>query len=66
MTTDPKPESGAASEIEPSRRKLFKRLAALAAAGYTAPKAVLISDAWACHTGDTSADNVPPPGKSVC
>ncbi len=31
-----------------SRRKLIKRLALLAAAGYAAPTAVLISEPWAC------------------
>ena len=32
-----------------SRRNLFKRIVLLSAAGYVAPKAILISDAWACH-----------------
>ena len=34
---------------EPSRRNLFKRLALVAAVGYLAPKAVMISEPWACH-----------------
>ncbi len=34
-----------------SRRKLFKSLALVAATGYLAPKAILISEAWACHKG---------------
>ena len=33
---------------EDSRRKLIKRLALVAAAGYLAPKAVMISEPWAC------------------
>ena len=31
-----------------SRRKLIKRLALVAATGYLAPKAVMISEPWAC------------------
>ncbi len=32
-----------------SRRKLIKRLALIAATGYLAPKAVMISEPWACN-----------------
>ena len=32
-----------------ARRKLFKGIALVAATGYLAPKAILISEAWACH-----------------
>ena len=36
-----------------ARRKLFKGIALVAATGYLAPKAILISEAWACHKGLT-------------
>ncbi len=44
-----------------SRRKLIKRLAFLAAAGYTAPKAIMISESWACDKANMPA----PHGKNV-
>ena len=40
---------------EQSRRKLFKRLALVAAAGYLAPKAVMISEPWACDRASKPA-----------
>ena len=46
------------------RRKLIKYLTLAAAAGYVAPKAVLISDAWACH-GPNNIPDMPNDG-SVC
>ena len=47
-----------------SRRRLIKHLILVAAAGYVAPKAVLISDAWACHGKNTSPDM--PGDLSIC
>ena len=38
-----------------SRRKLVKRLALVAAAGYLAPKAVMISEPWACDKANMPA-----------
>ena len=35
-----------------SRRTLVKRLALLAATGYLAPKAVMISKPWACNNAN--------------
>ncbi len=45
-----KTEITSANEATPedSRRRLIKRLALVAAAGYLAPKAVMISEPWAC------------------
>lgn len=48
------------------RRKLFKRLVLLAAAGYIAPKAIMISEAWACHKVDGGGTGVPHGNVSVC
>lgn len=59
-------EQATKSRVDPrpghTRRKLIKRLALLAAAGYAAPKAVMIAEPWACdrpgktapHGGSTS------------
>ena len=47
-----------------SRRKLVKRLALIAATGYLAPKAVMISKPWACHRG--GPDSKPREGQSLC
>ena len=44
-----------------SRRKLIKRLALVAATGYLAPKAVMISEPWACDKVNMPA----PHGQSV-
>ena len=44
-----------------SRRKLIKRLALVAATGYLAPKAVMISEPWACDRASMPA----PHGQSV-
>ena len=44
-----------------SRRKLIKRLALVAATGYLAPKAVMISEPWACDKASMPA----PHGQSV-
>ncbi|MCH8189396.1 MAG: hypothetical protein IIB66_12020 [Proteobacteria bacterium] len=44
-----------------SRRKLIKRLALVAATGYLAPKAVMISEPWACDKANMPA----PHGQSV-
>ena len=44
-----------------SRRKLIKRLALVAATGYLAPKAVMISEPWACDKASMPA----PHGKNV-
>ncbi len=43
-----------------TRRKMIKRLALVAAAGYTAPKAIMISEAWACNKGVPHGPNAPP------
>ncbi len=40
---------------EESRRKLIKRLALVAAAGYLAPKALMISEPWACDKASMPA-----------
>lgn len=53
------------AEQPDSRRQLIKRIVLLSATGYLAPKAILISEAWACHQGG-SQDSKPPPGQSVC
>ena len=44
-----------------SRRKLIKRLALVAATGYLAPKAVMISEPWACDKANMPAKH----GQSV-
>ncbi len=45
-------EQATESRVDPrsghTHRKLVKRLALLAAAGYAAPKAVMIVEPWAC------------------
>lgn len=48
-----------------SRRKLFKRIVLLSAAGYVAPKAILISEAWACNQQSNPFPHGGQPG-SVC
>ncbi len=48
MTVGSNHDNPAARVSGESRRKLIKRLALLAAAGYAAPKAIMISEAWAC------------------
>ena len=48
------------------RRKLFKRLVLLAAAGYIAPKAIVISEAWACHKVDGGGSPIPHGQASTC
>ena len=40
------------AEQPDSRRQLIKRIVLLSATGYLAPKAILISEAWACHKGE--------------
>lgn len=47
---------------ESTRRALVKRFAAIAAAGYVAPKVVRIDTASATHTGGGGC--LPPPGGS--
>ena len=47
--TAPETESRTEAAPEESRRRLIKRLALVAATGYLAPKAVMISEPWACH-----------------
>ena len=52
------------AEQPDSRRQLIKRIVLLSATGYLAPKAILISEAWACH--QVCQHSKPPPGQSVC
>ncbi len=61
METPVKTNSNEAAP-EPSRRKLFKRLALVAAVGYLAPKAVMISEPWACHKAGHPASGGQPSG----
>ena len=49
MTTNQRGEDLGKTTDSHSRRELFKRVVLLSAAGYVAPKAILISEAWACH-----------------
>ena len=42
-----------------SRRNLIKRLALLAATGYLAPKAVMISEPWACDKPNMTSPHGP-------
>lgn len=51
------PEFSNSNETAPevSRRRLVKRLALVAAAGYLAPKAVMISEPWACDKANMPA-----------
>ena len=57
-----KPENMSPDEAAPprvafneSRRRLFKRLALIAATGYLAPKAIMISEPWACNKANMPA-----------
>ena len=49
MTAMPEIDGRSEETAGSSRRKLIKRLALLAATGYLAPKAVMISKPWACN-----------------
>lgn len=64
MAVTPDTDNRVSKKTGQSRRKLIKHLTLAAAAVYVAPKAVLISDAWACH----GKNNVPdmPKDLSVC
>ena len=64
MAVTPNTEDQVDNKPDHSRRKLIKHLTLAAAAGYVAPKAVLISDAWACH-GKNVVPDMPNDG-SVC
>ena len=46
--TAPEIESPTEAVPDGSRRRLIKRIALIAATGYLAPKAVMISEPWAC------------------
>ncbi len=48
MHPNPDDEAGTKQASDETRRRLIKRLTLLAAAGYTAPKAIMISESWAC------------------
>ena len=52
-----KPEFSNLNESVPeeSRRRLPKRLALIAATGYLAPKAIMISEPWACDRANMPA-----------
>ena len=52
MTVGSNHDNPAARVSGESRRQLIKRLALLAAAGYAAPKAIMISEPWACDRPD--------------
>ena len=64
MAVTPDTEDQVSKKTGQSRRKLIKYLSLAAAAGYVAPKAVLISDAWACHGPNVVPDM--PNDTSVC
>ena len=63
MAVTPDTEDQVNKKTGQSRRKLIKYLTLAAAAGYVAPKAVLISDAWACH-GQNVVPDMPNDGPS--
>ena len=49
-----------------SRRKLIKRLALVAATGYLAPKAVMISEPWACDKANMTSPHGPNTSGPFC
>lgn len=51
MHPNPDNEAETKQASDETRRKMVKRLALLAADGYTAPKAIMISQPWTCHRG---------------
>ncbi len=55
MHPNPDNEAGTKQASDETRRRLIKRLALLAAAGYTAPKAIMISESWACDRANMPA-----------
>ena len=55
MESTPQAEARTGTLSDQTRRKLVKRLALLVAAGYTAPKAILISESWACDKSSKPA-----------
>ena len=64
MAVTPDTEDRVNKITDQSRRKLIKHLTLAAAAGYVAPNAVLISEAWACHGKNINPDM--PGDLSVC
>ncbi len=55
MHPNPDNEAETKQASDETRRRLIKRLALLAAGGYTAPKAIMISEAWACDRANMPA-----------